>query len=62
MSYNNIGREYSNLGDTKKALEYYMMALDMRKQLFQGDHPHIASSYNNIGKQQGYHPHMNIQI
>ena len=42
MSFNNIGNEYSALGDTAKALEYKMMALEMYQRLFKGDHPDIA--------------------
>jgi len=38
-----------NLGDAKEAKPYYEESLAMRKRLYEGDHPDVESSLNNMG-------------
>lgn len=53
--YNNMGVAYENKKDNKQALHYYEMALNMRKELYDYEHPDIAYSYSNIA---GVYDHM----
>ncbi|KAL4483152.1 hypothetical protein ABPG74_019178 [Tetrahymena malaccensis] len=46
---NCLGASYEALGDSKKGLDYFLKALDMRVLLYEGNHPDIASSYSRIG-------------
>lgn len=40
---------YYNLGEHKKALEFYTKSLEIRQQTLPENHPGIADSYYNIG-------------
>lgn len=53
--YNNMGVAYENKKDNKQALHFYEMALNMRKELYDYEHPDIAYSYSNIA---GVYDHM----
>ena len=46
--YNNMGVAYENKKDNKQALYFYEKALNMRKGLYDYEHPDIAYSYSNI--------------
>ena len=48
-SYNNLGEAYSDLGETKKAIEFHEKSLAIRKICLPENHPDIATSYNNLG-------------
>ncbi|OBQ28790.1 MAG: hypothetical protein AN483_13835 [Aphanizomenon flos-aquae MDT14a] len=47
-SLNNLANLYYNQGKYSEAEPLYLDALEMRKQLFTGDHPDVASSLNNL--------------
>jgi tetratricopeptide (TPR) repeat protein len=47
-SLNNLAVLYDNQGKYSEAEPLYLDALEMRKQLFTGDHPDVASSLNNL--------------
>ena len=53
-SYNNAGNTYGYLGDHKKALDYHLMSLKIRKVFFGENHPDVAVSYDNVGVAYGY--------
>ena len=36
-------------GDNEKALEFFQKSLAIRKKVYKGDHPKIATALNNIG-------------
>lgn len=44
---NNIGMNYTDLRDYKKAQEYYQKTISLKKQM--GDSARLATTYNNIG-------------
>ncbi len=46
---NNIGLALQELGEHKKALEYYEQALAIDKAVYGEHHPKIATRLNNIG-------------
>ena len=46
---NNLGYVMSNLGDAKKAIEYYSKALEIDLAVFGNKHPKVATYYNNLG-------------
>ena len=48
-AYNNLGFTYGELGDHKKALEFQLKALEIRKAVLPENHPNLALSYNNVG-------------
>ncbi|MEI6371810.1 MAG: tetratricopeptide repeat protein, partial [Nostocales cyanobacterium ELA608] len=45
---NNLAVLYRNQGKYSEAEPLYLEALEMRKRLFTGDHPDVASSLNNL--------------
>ena len=45
---NNLASLYDNQGKYSEAEPLYLDALEMRKRLFTGDHPNVASSLNNL--------------
>ena len=47
--YNNLGYAYGGLGDHRKALEFMLKALEIRKNVLPPEHPDLATSYNNVG-------------
>ncbi len=47
--YGSIGIMYKNLLQYDKALEYYGLALDIRKRRLGENHMEVSNSYNNIG-------------
>ena len=47
VTLNNIGRVYSNLGERRRALEYYEQALPMHREV--GSRAMEATTLNNIG-------------
>ena len=47
-SYNNLAGIYQGLGDFEKALQAQQKALAIRKQVYESNHPNIATSYNNL--------------
>ncbi len=47
--YKGIAEAYQIKQDYKKALEFFEKALDLRKRLFDDQHPLIAQSYNDLG-------------
>ena len=47
--YNDIGLSWDNLGNSKKAIEFYDKALKIALEIFGDKHPPIAALYNNIG-------------
>jgi tetratricopeptide (TPR) repeat protein len=52
-SLNTVGSGYEKLNDNKKALDYYIKALQVRQRLFFYDHPDLVESLNNVGKSYG---------
>ena len=48
-AFNNLGSAYSDLGDQKKAVDYYVKALEITKKSLPENHPDLATSYNNLG-------------
>ena len=49
MLFNNLGMAWSNLGDNKKAIDYYTKALEIDISVFGKKHPNVATRYNNLG-------------
>ena len=51
MSYSNLGVCYSEVGECKKAIEYFEKALDINKKTHAKNlnHPNLASCYSNLG-------------
>ncbi|CAF4157256.1 unnamed protein product [Rotaria sordida] len=47
--YFQLARVYDNMGENSKALKYYEKNLEFKQKTFPPNHPHLASSYNNIG-------------
>jgi tetratricopeptide (TPR) repeat protein len=47
---NNLGSTYSDLGDEKKAIDYYQQALKIDLNVFGDNHPTVAIRYNNLGE------------
>ena len=47
-SLNNLASLYDSQGKYSEAEPFYLDALEMRKQLFTGDHPDVATSLNNL--------------
>ncbi|WP_320129617.1 tetratricopeptide repeat protein [uncultured Sphaerochaeta sp.] len=45
---NNLAVTYSNLGDTRKALEIYEKVYGLRKRILGDEHPHTLESLNNL--------------
>ncbi len=45
---NNLAYLYKSQGRYSEAEPLYLEALEMRKRLFTGDHPNVASSLNNL--------------
>ena len=48
QSLNNVGIAYELLNDDRRALEYKMLALEMRKRLLSPDNPNIIDSLNSV--------------
>ena len=46
---NNLGSAWHNLGDAKKAIEYYTKALEIDRTIFGDAHPDVARDLNNLG-------------
>jgi len=46
---NNLGLAWADLGDNKKAIEYYSGALKIDLAVFGDKHPNVAINYNNLG-------------
>ena len=44
-----MGSAYQELGQVQKGLKYLEEALKMREVLYEGNHPDVASSLNNVG-------------
>ena len=47
---NNLGFTYSDLGDAKKAIEYFEKALDIFTKVYGEVHPYVAITNNNLGE------------
>lgn len=47
--YNNIGKVYSDMGDSNKALEYLSTSLMLKEKKYGLEHPETAWGYSNIG-------------
>ena len=52
-AYTNVGIEYSEFGDYRRALEYQRKALDICEKTLPSNHPDLARSYNNVGNAYG---------
>jgi tetratricopeptide (TPR) repeat protein len=50
---NNFGSILNNLGDHKKAIEYFTKALDIDLVVYGDKHPKVAIRYNNLGSAWG---------
>ena len=48
LSLNDLAALYYSQGRYSEAEPLYTQALEMRKRLFNGDHPDVASSLNNL--------------
>ena len=46
---NNLGLAWNDLGETKKAIEYYEQALSIHKEVYGERHPDVATDLNNLG-------------
>jgi tetratricopeptide (TPR) repeat protein len=46
---NNLGSVFADLGDNRKAIEYYTGALEIDLAVFGDKHPKVAIRYNNLG-------------
>jgi tetratricopeptide (TPR) repeat protein len=52
-SLHNLGIAYANMGDYRKAIEYYEKTLAMLERVFPGrDHPRIVSVLRNLANAQ----------
>ena len=46
--FNNIGAEYNNLKNKVEAIYYAQKAKEMQEKLFNGDHPDLIETYENL--------------
>lgn len=49
VSYGNLGGEFGNMRDNKKALFYFNKALQAKLKSLGPDHPDVAVTYGNLG-------------
>ena len=42
--YNNLGAAWADLGEARRAIEYYEQALAIDRQVYGDTHPNVASS------------------